>query len=534
MSSLKMTFSLASLVLILGLVFAIAPAMAQEDRAVTFPSNVTIGELAAAAAAGDVDGRFIVIGANPIGGVVDVGTLNAADTGIPDLEERFLVGTTIALLAPAGLGRDGQVISAENAAVQAKDVVISEIMWGLDEFEFGARANQQWIELYNSTTMSATDPANPASATVNMGGWILYFVDEHDTIPTPKEKTILTLKVQNVVELDLLPGDNLATKQDYILVDMVSNLAGGGWSVVTDAGTYGQSGLVVPAEDDSTAAPINIVSMYRNINYENVTKDHKKGKQPDDRNAQLGALQNGGSSGSWKKSTRAFAQNLVGSPGKRHFKGAVTLLSASSVDRSKVIVNEIGNSSKTGEDWVEFRNLNADEPYNLKNNHLSALKPGADPDLDKPKEQEVSLINFKDIDAWIPAGGVLLVLASDPLAESHPIAGGLNIKHDGVTWDATAEEYDIDDDTEHIPTGATSLYYVDDGFEIPDKSTLLILRSGHDSFGSDAGLLDVNGSLSIEDRSADYATNLWPLKKTGKAHAKVVDGGPRVYVGFCL
>ena len=60
---------------------------------------------------------------------------------------------------------------------------------------------------------------------------------------------------------------------------------------------------------------------------------------------------NGGSSGSWKKSTRAFDQNLVGSPGKRHFKGAVSLLSASTIDRSKVIVNEIGNSKelvKTG------------------------------------------------------------------------------------------------------------------------------------------------------------------------------------------
>ena len=83
--------------------------------------------------------------------------------------------------------------------------------------------------------------------------------------------------------------------------------------------------------------------MYRNINYENVTKDHKKDKLRRT-GAQLGALQNGGSSGSWKKSTRAFGQNLVGSPGKRHFKGAVSLLSASTVDRSKVIVNEIGNS----------------------------------------------------------------------------------------------------------------------------------------------------------------------------------------------
>ena len=36
----------------------------------------------------------------------------------------------------------------------------------------------------------------------------------------------------------------LTGKEQYVLVDMVSNLAGGGWTVVTDAGTYGQSGLI--------------------------------------------------------------------------------------------------------------------------------------------------------------------------------------------------------------------------------------------------------------------------------------------------
>ena len=120
----------------------------------------------------------------------------------------------------------------------------------------------------------------------------------------------------------------------------MSNLAkGGGWTVVTDAGTYGQSGLVVPADNTTSAAvPINVVSMYRNINYDNVTKDHKKGIQP--RRTSTGtqlkaAIPGGGGSGSWKRSTRAFAQNLVGSPGERHFKGTVTLLTASKVDRSK-------------------------------------------------------------------------------------------------------------------------------------------------------------------------------------------------------
>ena len=86
------------------------------------------------------------------------------DENIPDLEERFLTGTTIALLAPAVKHRDeGTAIRRSADAVQAKDVVISEIMWGLDEATFGTRAGKQWIELYNTTTTSAT---NPTSATV--------------------------------------------------------------------------------------------------------------------------------------------------------------------------------------------------------------------------------------------------------------------------------------------------------------------------------------------------------------------------------
>ena len=134
--------------------------------------------------------------------------------------------------------------------------------------------------------------------------------------------------------------------EQYVLVDMVSNLAGGGWTVVTDAGTYGQSGQLKQNAMDTTAS-VPLVSMYRNINYENVTKDHAKDKLEDNRKAQTGALQNGGSSGAWGRSKRAFDNNLFGSPGSRHFKGAVTIVTASTIDRSKVIVNEIGNSSET-------------------------------------------------------------------------------------------------------------------------------------------------------------------------------------------
>ena len=79
MSSLKMTFSLASLVLILGLVFAIAPVMAQEDLAVPLAGVSIPASTTAAEAAGDADERFIVIGATDITNVVDTNL-----TGTPE------------------------------------------------------------------------------------------------------------------------------------------------------------------------------------------------------------------------------------------------------------------------------------------------------------------------------------------------------------------------------------------------------------------------------------------------------------------
>ena len=42
------------------------------------------------------------------------------------------------------------------------------------------------------------------------------------------------------------------------------------------------------------------------------------------------------------------------------------------------------------------------------------------------------------------------------------------LNSDGVTWDANAKEYDIDADTEHLPNGVKSFYYVADEFDVPE------------------------------------------------------------------
>ena len=106
---------------------------------------------------------------------------------LPNLQELFRVGTTIVLLAPA----------AGEPTPKAKDVVISEIMWGLNSNAagFDARDDEQFIEFYNTTAVS-----------VDMANWFLYIVDDPLDIK-PKGRADVgdpAAKVKDVVVFDLV------------------------------------------------------------------------------------------------------------------------------------------------------------------------------------------------------------------------------------------------------------------------------------------------------------------------------------------
>ena len=73
--------------------------------------------------------------------------------GLPDLEERFLTGTTIALLAPAGDAVEmGQQFLLPIQQSKRRMSSSARLCGDLTQADFGARAGQQWIELYNTTT----------------------------------------------------------------------------------------------------------------------------------------------------------------------------------------------------------------------------------------------------------------------------------------------------------------------------------------------------------------------------------------------
>ena len=103
MSSLKMTFSLASLVLILGLVFVAAPAMAQEERTALEAGAIVHTVLVLSLP----QTRLEELMEQPDTAAMPVGDIGTG--GLPDLEEQLLSGVTIVLAAPSNRARAGDV-----------------------------------------------------------------------------------------------------------------------------------------------------------------------------------------------------------------------------------------------------------------------------------------------------------------------------------------------------------------------------------------------------------------------------------------
>ena len=376
----------------------------------------------------------------------DFAVINA--NALPDIQRFFAEGGTLSVLNTSGT---------------SKDIVISEIMWGLNLAKaIGAgRKEEQFIELYNTTAtaipLSTVTIVFDASVTV-------------PTVPTGK-----------------------------VLLDQISNIVGG-W-VITDA--PGQDGSIV-------AGGASLYSMYRTIKYDDVVKTHNASDAADNRKKQLDSIKDGNALASWAKSNVAdtYGVNRIGSPGARHFKAFVPL-TASTVDRAQVIINEIGNHSDDKYDWIELRNVSSGE-VNLKKWELSQVTDD---------KKDTALVSFPDNDNHkIPAGGILLIVNSDPYRDpDHPIAAGTRINTGNPEG-----------------TGTNSRYYVDSSLKLKNSGkTLLILRNANDKEGKPEALKDVVGTLGIADTAATLRTKMWPLAATGAPDGDVVkDADEDLRAGF--
>ena len=138
-----------------------------------------------------------------------------------------------------------------------------------------------------------------------------------------------------------------------------------------------QAGLTELSTEDQPTL-VDMVSMYRNINYAGVVKtDHDKDDPGKNRTAQLNSTKSGDAAGDWKKSTRYYDLNLIGSPGRKHFGGAFTPLTSSTVPYSPIVINEIGfgpaGSAGGGGDWFELKNVDTAAAQSIKNYQLSQV-----------------------------------------------------------------------------------------------------------------------------------------------------------------
>ena len=133
MLSKSLTFLLYGLALLLAVICSFAcEAVAQSEGA----------QLISLPVVGFAPNAFVVYGRAPTqakAGIVDTVLYRQTTETLPDLEEFFAVGATLELLTPT-------------LSLNKHDIVISEIMWGVD-FSYpdtGEDTYTQWIELYNT------------------------------------------------------------------------------------------------------------------------------------------------------------------------------------------------------------------------------------------------------------------------------------------------------------------------------------------------------------------------------------------------
>ena len=407
-------------------------------------------------------GKFAVFSA-----VANTAAGSTAIADLPNIQRFFARGGTISLVG-----------GTSDAGKMNKSVVITEIMWALNLSAPPAyQADLQWIEVYNTDNTNADLKADTMGADVDLSTYKLVFTPG-TVVPKPAN-----------------------------LSDQVSNVELLGWDVnVGQSGKLyiGTDGALAAIPDGSSFVTMDIVSMYRNFKYADLTKVHNKDDAAKNRTAQLGVIPSGNVAGSWAESTvnDTYATNQLGSPGAMHFLGrSITTATDASYT---VIINEVGNNTGDKYDWVELLNTGTGNA-NLQKWEITKLTG---------HDAETALVSFPDNDKHqIGPGEILLVVNSDPYRDpDHPLAAGVKINH-GATRDEK--------------TGISSRYYVDGGLKLGDGAMALLLRSANDKEKKPDNVVDFTGGPpfnNIQDLTSDFRTNRYPLRAQSAGGGNVFQG----------
>ena len=290
---------------------------------------------------------------------------------MPNLEEFFNVG-------------GGTIdLKVANTAKDSRRLVINEVMWAVDNAKVGegAYTQQQWIEIYNPSSIPILHTAITLSTIPNTGG--------------------------------LNPPAEIAAGT----ADRLSNIPSltHTWNVKGSSGTSISNDATPPV---IVGANPMFKSMYRN----------------DIRGGWEGA---GSNSSNWSDSTLLYLPGFVGTPGGANTRGGVpgarSVAAATNPPKDKIIVNEIGLSDDEDGiyDWIELYNV-SDSAVNLKKWTISLTTGYGNEDV---------IYRFRDNDNFpnghhsqiIPAKGYLLLVFADP--EGSPLAVGIDVLKMGPVAD---------------------------------------------------------------------------------------------------
>ena len=269
-----------------------------------------------------------------------------------------------------------------------------------------------------------------------------------------------------------------------VLLDRLSNVVGAGWPFA-DLGANGSDDL----DPDTADTKKPFVSFYR--------KHDKYGAS-------------GADKGHWVTSTNLYTANYQGTPGAKE-RSTFAAIGTDTVPNSPLIFNEISNNTNANHEWIEIKNV-SDKEQNLKDYEVTMLTTKG---ADQTSHNDVDLIDFTDADRKVPAGGILLVVKTDPTGnDDHPLAAGWNFGARN-TWTVAKSG-----EANYVPgvNADSPRYMVAKSFgELPDNGNfVLVLRNRQDRNGStaDANIRDIAGyvpdnGLKVEEGAA--FTHLWPL-----------------------
>lgn len=323
---------------------------------------------------------------------------------MPDLHDLFLTSTQ---------NRGGAIVlrksadAGDNMGTYANPAVgtvgISEIMWARDlgQSNAAAQAAGQWIELQNlnDKLVKVLIYAQKGSDGLVSGGQLV----------------------------NTAAGDSLLGNPGGMVIDAIQN--------IRNDGNQGNSGWNVKGAEGNSVTGQNFASMHRILPHQRSKYENRDGSRYNNRKgthanhwAESGVVylrgQTTHTSGGVTNVPLLFEYR--GTPGDVNARTGIAFVTRQGRSfkpaSNTIVINEVANREDDKYSWIELRNASGGE-INLRNYMISIVTSNT---------SDVPLIQFPANDnAKIKAGGVFLILASDPdsvLDKIHPVsASGYNV-----------------------------------------------------------------------------------------------------------